>query len=122
MGDDANYVNFLRISFHRIKAYCSRWVGAEAAWGETSRWGTVARYINFFHTACHRPAAALSLADPGLVQPAGRRSPAKRGTADPGRSAGAKVPGEERKDIQARATGHGRRLGNCCEGIKEKLK
>ncbi len=56
-----------------------------------------ANYINFFHTACHRPAAALGLADPGLVQPAGRGSRTKCGIENPGRSAGSKIPDEERK-------------------------
>ncbi len=64
--------------------------------------GEVANYINFFQTACHRPAAACGLADPDVVQNVGRRSRSKSRTKDPGRRAGPKVPDEERKRIQAR--------------------
>ena len=50
--------------------------------------GDQANYINFFfHSACHRPAAALGLADPDMLQHAGRRSRASRGTVDPARRA-----------------------------------
>jgi hypothetical protein len=73
--------------------------------------GDQANYINFFfHSACHRPAAALGLADPDVVQHAGRRSRASRGTVDPARRAGPKIPDEERKGIQAGAAGVWRRL------------
>ena len=39
----------------------------------------VANYINFFHTTRHR-AAAIGLADPDVVEDAGRRSRSKSGT------------------------------------------
>jgi len=31
----------------------------------------VVNYVNFFYTTCHRPAAALGLANPDVVQDAG---------------------------------------------------
>ena len=60
-----------------------------------------ANHINFLHPACHRPAAARGLADPDVVQDAGRRSRAKIGTEGSGR----KAERHSGRDRGARRTG-----------------
>jgi hypothetical protein len=45
----------------------------------------VASRINFFHSPCHLPTAALDLAAPDVVLDAGRRSRTKCGTGGSGR-------------------------------------